>query len=308
MLPQYRAQIDLLLNVLPHVSREECFALNGGTAINLFVRDMPRVSVDIDLTYLSFDDRPTALQSISDALGRIKQRVEKAIPGTTVRGLAPSPGQEAKLLCNLKGAAVKIEVNTVMRGHLWKPRMLEVSQKVQDEFQKFASINVVSQGELFGGKICAALDRQHPRDLFDIHLLFANEGITDEIRIGFMAALLSHTRPMHEIIHPNVQDQRAVFDMRFAGMTLEPFSYQDHEAARGRLIQEVHAFFTDDERAFLLSFKNGNPDWGLLEVDAIEHLPAVQWKLANLRKLKQSNAAKHAAQLKALEQRLARPA
>lgn len=51
----YRAQMDLLLQVLPLVAKEESFALKGGTAINLFVRDMPRLSVDIDLTWLPFD-------------------------------------------------------------------------------------------------------------------------------------------------------------------------------------------------------------------------------------------------------------
>ena len=61
--PEYRAQVDLLLSILPHVAKEESLALKGGTAINLFVRNMPRLSVDIDLTYLSWqDDRTTALQ------------------------------------------------------------------------------------------------------------------------------------------------------------------------------------------------------------------------------------------------------
>ena len=48
----YRRQVQLLIRVLPSIAEEACFALKGGTAINLFVRDMPRLSVDIDLTYL----------------------------------------------------------------------------------------------------------------------------------------------------------------------------------------------------------------------------------------------------------------
>jgi hypothetical protein len=46
-----------LIRVLPSIAEEACFALKGGTAINLFVRDMPRLSVDIDLTYLPVQPR-----------------------------------------------------------------------------------------------------------------------------------------------------------------------------------------------------------------------------------------------------------
>jgi len=159
--PQYRAQVDLLLRILPHVAKEEVFALKGGTAINLFVRDMPRLSVDIDLTYLPFDDRKTALQNISDALGRIKGRLENGIPGISVTSTPQIEGQDVKLNCQLRRAQIKIEVNTTTRGHIYPVRLMQVKESVQESFGKFAAINVVSHAELFGGKICAALDRQY---------------------------------------------------------------------------------------------------------------------------------------------------
>ncbi len=46
----YRKQVELLVRTIPNVAEEKCFALKGGTAINLFIRNMPRLSVDIDLT------------------------------------------------------------------------------------------------------------------------------------------------------------------------------------------------------------------------------------------------------------------
>ena len=303
--PAYHAQVDLLLRVLPYVAQEDAFALKGGTAINLFVRDMPRFSVDIDLTYLPFDERQPALRNISEALGRIRDRLAKAIPGITVSARLQQEGQEAKLTCALPQATIKIEVNTVMRGHLWPTRSLAITQAAQDEFQKFAAIEVVSHAELFGGKTCAALDRQHPRDLFDIHQLLEHEGITEEIRLGFLASLVSHTRPMRELIRPNFLDQRHVFDSQFAGMTLRPFDYSDFEAARDRLVQELRGRLTAADRAFLLSFKAGDPDWNLFPLESLQRLPAVQWKLANIRKLKRENSKSHAQQLKALEQSLA---
>jgi predicted nucleotidyltransferase component of viral defense system len=301
--PAYRAQVDLLLRILPYVAQEEALALKGGTAINLFVHDMPRFSIDIDLTYLPFDDRVEALRSISDALSRIKDRLEKAIPGITVNILPQSGGQDAKLVCRLQNATIKVEVNTVARGRLWPARKMQVTTATQDEFAKSAVINVVSHGELFGGKICAALDRQHPRDVFDIAQLFAHEGITEDVRLGFVGSLLSHPRPIHEVIRPNFQDRRTEFDAQFAGMTIAPFTYDDFEATRKRLVREIHARLTADDRAFLLSFKSGEPDWDLVPIEALQTMPAVQWKLSNVRQLKQ-NAPKHAEQLDALRKAL----
>lgn len=248
--PEYRARVELLLRLLPEVAKESTFALKGGTAINLFVRDMPRLSVDIDLTYLSFHDRATALKEISAALHRLKGGLDAAIPDATTRVVAQSGGQEAKLTCQLQGASVVIEVNTVIRGHLWPIRQLQLAQSAQDEFGMFAAINVVSHAELFGGKICAALDRQHPRDLFDIQQLFDHEGFTDDVRLGFVASLLSHTRPMHELLRPQFQNKRDLFRDQFEGMTVDSYSYDQFEETRERLVQAIQSLLLDDDREY----------------------------------------------------------
>lgn len=304
--PEYRAQVDLLLRLLPHIAMEDSLALKGGTAINLFVREMPRLSVDIDLTFLQFNARPEALQAISDALDRIKARLVQSIPNTVVTKQAQSGGDEARLVCSLENATVKVEVNTVIRGCLWPTRQLPIVDAAQNEFGKFASIQVVSDAELYGGKICAALDRQHPRDLFDIHYLFTNEGITEDIKLGFVASLLSHPRPIHEMIRPRFQDQRAVFEGQFSGMAVEPFTYGDFEVARERLVDEIHHRLSVTDRRFLLSFKSGSPDWSLFPLATIKDLPAVQWKLANVQKLRAQNPRKHTELLGALEAALSR--
>lgn len=297
----YRSQVELLLRVLPYVAKEKVFALKGGTAINLFVRELPRLSVDIDLTYLSFEDRVTALKGISDGLGRIKENLLSSIPNIQVMLLSQSDGQEAKLSCKLGGAQIKIEVNTTIRGYLQKPRLMQVADAVQGEFGLFAAINVVSQGELYGGKICAALDRQHPRDLFDIQKLFENEGLTEEIKVGFIAALLGSNRPINEMLSPNFQDQRAAFDAQFSGMTSDPFSYEDFEVTRERLVKEIHHSLTDDDRRLLVSFKEGVPEWSLYPFDGLQDMPSVQWKLQNIRKL-MNNAERHIQQLDKLKE------
>jgi len=304
--PNYQAQVDLLLQVIPHVAKEECFALKGGTAINMFLWNMPRLSVDIDLTYLPFDDRATAMRNITQALERIKERVEQVIPNCKARMLSQSDGHEAKLTCQVPNAQIKIEVNTTMRGHLFVAESMDVTEAVEEAFGRFVSMPVISKAELFGGKLCAALDRQHPRDLFDVSQLYSEGGITDDIRQGFIMGLLSSPRPIHEMIRPNLLDHRQTFDTQFAGMTEIPFSYEDFEAVRIRLISDINAGFTEADKQFLLSFKNAEPDWGLFPHASLKDLPAVKWKLKNIQTLKTKNSTKHAEQLQKLKDALAK--
>ncbi len=302
---EYRAQVELLLSILPQVAKEEGLALKGGTAINLFIRDMPRLSVDIDLTYINWqDDRTTALQSISAALDRIEGRIKGSIKAISITRVPAGQGQDAKLNCQTSQAHVKIEVNTTTRGILFPERMMPVSDAVQNEFKKFAAIRVVSHAELYGGKICAALDRQHPRDMFDVHYLLKNEGFSNEIKQGFLFFLLSHARPMHELISPNRQNQQSAFENQFSGMTTEPFTYLKYEEVREQLVLEANKSLTDDDKKFLLSFKKGEPQWELIKLETLQHFPAIQWKLQNIQNLAQNNKTKHAELLKGLEHTL----
>jgi predicted nucleotidyltransferase component of viral defense system len=300
----YRQQVKLLLDVLPYVAQEQNFALKGGTAINLFVRNMPRLSVDIDLCYLPFDDRGTALSNIKESLYRIKNRIDKARVGVKVSSIPQKDGTEVKLSCQGESAQIIIEVNTIIRGHLFAPKVMVIVEKAQEEFEQFSEISVISNAELFGGKICVALDRQHPRDLFDVKYLLANEGITHEIKLGLIACILSHNRPIHELLNPNFVDQREAFEGQFSGMTLEPFSYENFEATRIRIVKEIKRSLTDKDKNFLLSFKKGEPEWDLFEIPKLGDMPAIKWKLLNIRKLIETNKQKHTELIKALEKEL----
>jgi predicted nucleotidyltransferase component of viral defense system len=295
----YKRQAALLLTVLPEVAKETSFALHGGTAINLFVRDMPRLSVDIDLTYLPIEDRATSLTKIAEALERIKKNIEAVIPSVRVLHKKDT----AKLQVSMKDADIKIEVNLVGRGALSAAVKMELSEKAQNEFDVFATIQVVAFGQLYGGKICAALDRQHPRDLFDVKYLLANEGFTPEVKQGFLLCLIGSDRPMHEVIMPNLQDQRSALANQFEGMSGESFPYTEYEATRAKLIETIHTSLTEEDREFLLSIKNLTPDWSIYD---FERFPTVQWKLQNLRKLKEANPDKHREHYEALKRKLNR--
>ncbi|HEC44251.1 MAG TPA: nucleotidyl transferase AbiEii/AbiGii toxin family protein [Bacteroides sp.] len=293
MLQAYKAQVDLLLEVLPYVAKEEIFALKGGTAINLFIRETPRLSVDVDLTYLPLDSRTEALKNIQDGLGRIKADIEKNVPSITINTVPLNGGTDVKLNCQGQGAQIKIEVNTITRGNVFPTELMQVVDSVQDEFDKFAAINVVSMAELYGGKICAAIDRQHPRDVFDVMLLLENEGFTNEIWEGFKIGLISHYKPISELLSPILKDQRSAFDNQFAGMTTVEFSYEDYVATRALLIKTIGESLTDEDKRFFLSFESGEPDWELFPIPVLKHLPAIQWKLININKLQEGNPAKH---------------
>lgn len=290
----YKNQVSLLLAVLPEVAKENCFALHGGTAINLFIRDMPRLSVDIDLTYLPLEDRETTLSNISDALERIKANIE-----STVKNIKIEHKKDiSKLQISSKDAQIKIEVNQVCRGTIEPPEKISLCEKAQNEYDAFCAISVVPTGQLYGGKICAALDRQHPRDLFDIKYLLENEGFSEDIKKGFMLCLVSSDRPIHEIIAPNFHDQTQAMKNNFEGMSTEPFSYDDYENTRDILLENVQAAMTQKDKDFLLSIKNVAPDWTLYD---FERFPAVQWKLQNLERLKSKNPDKHQEQYHLLE-------
>jgi predicted nucleotidyltransferase component of viral defense system len=174
----YFKQAELMLKTIPHVAAETCFALKGGTAINLFVRDMPRVSVDIDLTYLPMDEpREAALKKMSDAIERIAGSIKRGIGGTRVQeSRGQKPNRVTRLIVAVGPTRIKIEPNEVIRGVVYPVEERELTRRAEDLFELSVTARTLSLADLYGGKLCAALDRQHPRDLFDLKLLLQNEG------------------------------------------------------------------------------------------------------------------------------------
>lgn len=289
----YTKQVRLLLDVLPEVAKEECFAMHGGTAINLFVRDMPRLSVDIDLTYVEIAERNETLDGINSALIRIKERIGSLRPSIRVQHKA----NICKLLLDEHGTTIKIEVNMVGRGLLGEATKAPLCDIAQEEFDAFCAMPLVPLSQLYGGKICAALDRQHPRDLFDVKLLLDNEGFTDEIKRGFLFGLVSSNRPTFELLDPHLLDQRTAFENQFEGMSAVEFSYDDYEATRLQLIETVKASLNESDRTFLLSLNGLEPYWSIYD---FQEFPSVKWKLLNLEKFRQDKPEIYQQQIDAL--------
>ena len=281
MISGYAQQAALVIKAIPIIAKEDIFALKGGTAINLFELDMPRLSVDIDLTFTHITDRETAIVEINEALDRISRDLARfGIPnrlsGTNV---------SRKIVCATQNASIKIEPNFILRGTVFNVRKLSASPKTQALFGA-AKINVLSRAELYGGKFCAALDRQHPRDLFDVAQFYKTSTITDEIKSGFLALALGHNRPLHEILNPALQDHEDIFNQQFAGMSDTSFSYQEHKDTFARLHEELLGSLTNADKQHLLDFVSlqGQPeDFG---IPHLAELPAIIWKRKNLETLR----------------------
>lgn len=288
----YLNQVKLLLRVLPIIGKEDSLAIKGGTAINLFFRDMPRLSVDIDLTYLPIADRESSLQDITNILNRIKDDIKKTIPRASVNTRKLSNTEFLSgLLIQGDGVHVKVEVNTTIRGSVHPPVKLSLSNKASELFEMDVEILSLSFEDVYAGKICAALDRQHPRDFYDIKLLLENEGISDKLRKTLIAYLISNNRPIVELLNPNLIDIANVFNQEFSGMTMDNVSIEELIKSRDELIDQIHSSISDDDINFLLSFKSKTPKWELLGLDGVENLPSIRWKMLNLDRMSKN---KHA--------------
>ena len=305
MREQYAAQVDLLVRAIPLVAEEPIFALKGGTAINLFYRDMPRLSVDIDLTYLPLDNRDAALANVDAAFDRMTARASILLPGVEARRIAGGGGGDTRMQLQGPAAQVKIEVSPVTRGTVSDPTTMRVTAPVEDEFG-FAETQVVAFEDLYAGKLCAALDRQHPRDLFDVRLLYENEGMTDALYRTFLIYAACSGRPLHELIDPNMLDIAGAYAQEFEGMTLEPMPLEKLLETRGQLIADVQARLSGAAGQFLLSVHDAEPDFDLIGFPDAAELPAIRWKLINLSRLKEKDPAKHARQRDELERAVAK--
>ncbi len=293
----------LLTQVAPLVFVDGQFALKGGTAINLFMRDMPRLSVDLDLVFLDHRlPRAKALAAIADALRQAIERLSAR--GFQVRSVPSASGEESKLLVSRGRVAVKIEVNVVTRGTVHPVRTASLTPKARATLLADLEVPLASLEDVYGGKLVAAMDRQHPRDLFDVMQLFANEGLTQGIRRAFVIYLASHNRPIHEVLFPVLRDIRQDYERTFQGMTAEPVALETLIEAQEVLVKRLQTELDAGERRFLVSLANSAPQWDLLGVKHLAELPALRWKLQNLEQLQERNPKKYEEQSAKLQELL----
>jgi predicted nucleotidyltransferase component of viral defense system len=285
---KYKNTVDLLIDILPFVLSDERFALKGGTAINLFHRDFLRLSVDIDVCYLPLEDRSETFKNIHGILAQIKLELESKL-GLKVNVGQPLDGKkESKIFVQRNDILVKIEPNFILRSCLFPVQNIDLAKKASLEFQKSVQARCLSFADTFGGKICAALDRQHPRDLFDVKYLLKNEGITTEVKDSFIFYLISHNRPINELLSPNLKNIKREFKDEFIDMSQVEVELDELLETRDQLIKLIRNSLTENDKRFLISFVSNSPDWSLVRNAKIRDFPSVLWKIHNQEKITSS--------------------
>lgn len=282
----YKKQVALLIRIMPSVYKITDFAVHGGTAINLFYRNMPRYSVDIDVTYIPIQEREESLKSINALLIELKKMIDKSIPGVRVT----HKPNVLKLLCVIHGATVKIEINGIKRGLVGATEDKNLCDKAQTEFNMNCKARIVSFSQLYGGKISAALSRQHPRDIFDCKYMPLDS--FENVKDGLIFCLLGSDKPILESLQPNLIDQQDALENQFKGMTDLPFTYEDYKTTRMELIDKVNNSLNEVDKTFFLSFEQGEPEWDRCCAGDLSNYPSVKWKLQNIRYLKETNPEK----------------
>ena len=285
MNPATIATVRQLLDIAPVVFATPHFAIKGGTALNLFLHDLPRLSVDIDVVFTDHSlDREAALQTIAAELSAIGQKLEAM--GYEVRQRRNSASNESKLMVVGPLAEVKVEVNEVFRGTLLPLQHRPLSPATEKEFTQAVTLPLLATAELYGSKLVAAMDRQHPRDLFDVLVLYNTIGLTPEIVDCFVAYLAGHNRPVHEVLAPRLQPLDATFANQFNGMSRDEVNLETLEQVRERLVQDLPRALTHQHRDFLRSLVKNQPLWDCMPFPHLQELPAIRWKIQNLANLR----------------------
>lgn len=301
---RYRDRVQLLVDILPVLAKETRFALKGGTAINLFEHDIPRLSVDIDLTWLPVGGFEADVAAISAALEQLAQ-ILRARPlqlQVQTSGGAKTGGI-TRLICSRGRARVQIETTPVMRGTVHPVRTMVVQPKVEQAFG-FASTQVLDFADLYAGKLAASLSRQHPRDLFDIGFLLDDERAGSVLWRTFLVYLTCSPKPAWELLAPREPvDFEAIFDTHFKGMTAEPMTATQLLENRARLLSWISDMLDKPSRDFLWSIEGEQPDFGVIGMEGAAALPGVERKLQNLAR---RSKAKRQADRHQLEQALER--
>ncbi|HEX4854051.1 nucleotidyl transferase AbiEii/AbiGii toxin family protein [Arenimonas sp.] len=297
---RYADRVALLVAVLPQLAREPDFALKGGTAINLFEHDLPRLSVDIDLGWLrtqSFDEDATLIR---DALGRLADTLAKPPLKLDVALSRPAgAGTLHRIVASRRGAQVQIETSPVMRGTVHPTRTMLLQPSIERQYG-FASTQVFHFADLYAGKMAAALSRQHPRDLFDVRVLLGTHGISDELWRTFLVYLTASPKPAVELLDPAIPvDFDRVFTSQFEGMTREAVKPGDLLEARIRFLREIRRRLDGSSCEFLLSVEQERADFTLIGLPQAAALPGIRWKLRNLEQRDESKRSADLVKLKA---------
>ena len=303
---RFYAQARLAAEILPYVTHPDVFVLKGGTHINLFCRDLPRLSVDIDLVFTGpggSSDKATK-EILRTHMKALKARLSDVKPGgykSTLRADA-----KAKVTVKRDGIRVKTEASPIGVGTYYRPVQLHPQPRAQEILGIREPVWGVTEEEAYAGKMCAALYRQMPRDIFDIMMLYEHGGISDDLFKTFAVYVACNSAHPRKLLCPAAKLLNAAHTMTFAGMSeVEvPVSHLIH--VRNQLLADVRKRMDRSLVNMLLSLHDAEPDFGLIDRPSAERMHAIQRKVQNLRHFRETNPEAHAAQRAEIEGLLGR--
>jgi predicted nucleotidyltransferase component of viral defense system len=275
-------------------------ALKGGTALNLFVFNVPRLSIDIDLNYMGAEDRENMLAERP----RIEQAVQAvfAREGFTVRRM-PEEHAGGKWSLRYQSAAgqggnLEVDLNFMFRVPLWPVTM---SDSYPVGTWQATQIPIIDIHELVAGKLAALLARRQARDLFDSHCILNMKNLDhDRLRTAFVVYGAMNRKDWRTVSTEDVNLNNAELARQLIP-TLRVTTSKEQESIDRygtRLVEECRQAlavvlpFSEAEKGFLdLLLDHGEVDSTLLTADKnlqqrIQKQPLLEWKAVNVRKFK----------------------
>jgi len=135
----YKQQVGLLLKIIPTLAEIDNFAIHSGTAINFYMLDLPRYSVDIDVTYIPITPREESFEGIHKGLSDLKEKIKSVVPDITI---TEKPN---KIYCSQKGVMVKIEVSGTKKGTVQKNPFENVFTRIDKTVKRAVSEATITQ-------------------------------------------------------------------------------------------------------------------------------------------------------------------
>lgn len=250
------------------------------------------------MTYSVVEPREITLQKSNEALSRIINNLKNILNLHVVIQKDIKREFITKIEVQSKDAQIKIEPNFVFRGCLFPFQERRTASKVEELLESSTTMRILAFEDLYAGKLCALLNRQHPRDIFDIKLLLENEGITEQLIDAFVVYLASDSRPMNELLNPHLKNLSVDFNSDFFGMTDERFTIDVLTQTRDKICSSIISYLSENQREFLVSLVDLDPKWDLLNstVD-VKNMPSIRFKLLNLEKMENNKRLKYLNQL-----------
>ncbi len=124
----------------------------------------------------------------------------------------------------------------------------------------------------------------------------AQYGLRDDFVTAFVGYLAGHNRPVHEVLFATPHSLAHEYEAGFVGMTVDEVILAQLEAVQAQLHHDLPRALSQDHREFLLSLVSLDPDWALMPYDHLQGMPAIRWKIENLRKLKTRDKQRFATQ------------